>query len=98
MLINTVEKAWALRNSDRAAARSASEILLTSADADPRATALAKVVLSYLDYRERRYAPCSATWYCGTRIASQKNLTQRKGYASPKSGSPSKIVLFLDTK
>jgi diguanylate cyclase (GGDEF)-like protein len=54
--INTVEQAWALRNSDRAAARSATEILLTSADANPRATALARVVLSYLDYRERRYA------------------------------------------
>ncbi len=53
MLINTIEQAWALRNSDRAAARSASEVLLTSADIDPRATALAKIVLSYLDYRFR---------------------------------------------
>jgi hypothetical protein len=52
-LASRLEQAWALRNSDRAAARSASEVLLTSADIDPRATALAKIVLSYLDYRFR---------------------------------------------
>jgi diguanylate cyclase (GGDEF)-like protein len=59
--ISTIEQAWALRNSDRAAARSASEHLLSGADVDPRATALAKIVLSYLDYRERRYAQAATS-------------------------------------
>ncbi len=58
--ISTVEEAWTLRNSDRAAVRSASEALLSSADVDLRAAALAKVVLSYLDYRERRYEQAAA--------------------------------------
>jgi diguanylate cyclase (GGDEF)-like protein len=50
-----MEEAWALRNGDRAAARTASEAVLANAGADPRSAALAKVVRSYLDYRERHY-------------------------------------------
>lgn len=53
--INTVEEAWARRNTERAAARATSEALLTTATVDLRTAALAKVVLSYLDYRDRRY-------------------------------------------
>lgn len=59
-VINTVEDAWTLRNSDRAAARAASESLLNSADADLRATTLAQVVLCFLDYREQRYEQAAA--------------------------------------
>lgn len=58
--ISTIEEAWTLRNRDRAAARRASATLLASADADARTIALAKVVLSYLDYRERQYEQATA--------------------------------------
>lgn len=59
--IHTVEQAWHLRNSDRASARALSEGLLARSDIEPRVTTLAKVVLSYLDYREQHYQQATAT-------------------------------------
>ncbi len=59
--INTVEQVRRLRNSDRASARTLSERVLAYGDAEPRATTLAKVVLSYLEYREQRYQQAATT-------------------------------------
>lgn len=67
-MIGTLEQAWSQRNRDRAAVRATAEALLADAHTDRRTAALARVVLCYLDYRERRYEQAATAGFAALAV------------------------------
>ena len=66
--IALLEDAWSGRNNNRPAARAASERVLADIESEPRIAALAKTVLSYLEYRERRYDQAVAAGFAALAV------------------------------